>query len=201
MRRRRSTRNPCAARTEQCSPRMVRHATTYAGLVEAYICNYRGEADRDLSFFRQCSSLRRTIHFAALSKLPNGKRHPHQYRLPVTVLAEGERNLQACAAEIEGCLSFEALHGIVERELLCIHGIGVLTVYDVATRIGAYLGREPERVYLHAGTAAGARAIGLEHRRRSLDPGELPAPFQRLRPREIEDCLCLYKRQLARMRS
>jgi hypothetical protein len=34
-------------------------------------------------------------------------------------------------------------------------------VYDIAHRIGAYLRREPEAVYLHAGTREGARALNL----------------------------------------
>lgn len=130
--------------------------------------------------------------------LPDGKRHPHQYRIPRSVLAEGERNLQACAQEIAGCGSFPDLYAIIRRELLGIYGIGHLTAYDVATRIGAHLPLEPDRVYLHAGTADGARELGLNHRRESLAVEELPLPFQRLRPREIEDCLCIYKRALAR---
>ena len=52
---------------------------------------------------------------------------------------------------------------LVERELMGIRGIGVLTVYDVATRIAAHLDLEPARVYVHAGTAEGARALGLNH--------------------------------------
>jgi hypothetical protein len=132
---------------------------------------------------------------------PNGKRHRHQNRIPRSVLAEGERNLQACRAEIARCQSFADLHDIVVREIRGIYGIGVLTTYDVATRIGAHLGLEPERVYLHAGTAEGARLLGLDHRRGDLGVEELPAAFRRLRPREIEDCLCIFKRDLASLRA
>lgn len=56
---------------------------------------------------------------------------------------------------------------------------------------------EPGRVYLHTGTADGAKALGLNCRRESLDPDELPTEFRRLTPREIEDCLCLYKDEFA----
>lgn len=55
---------------------------------------------------------------------------------------------------------------------------------------------EPERVYIHAGTRAGARALGLYRRQEYLEPEELPEPFQRLRPAEVEDCLCIYKSDL-----
>lgn len=196
MRRKHSARNPCAP-PAQCRCCTDGGQATYEDVVEAYIRNYRRDADQSLEFFRQCPSIQRAIEYAARCKLPSGKRHPHQYRLSGEVLAEGERNLQACAAELGRCRSFDELHQVVERELLVIYGIGPVTVYDAATHIGAYLGLEADRVYLHAGTAEGARAIGLEHRRDGLDPSDLPQPFQRLRAREIEDCLCIYKRRLA----
>jgi hypothetical protein len=116
------------------------------------------------------------------------------------VLAAGERRLQACAARLRRCRSFEELHKVIKQQIGGIHGIGPLTVYDVANAIGANMGLEPKLVYLHAGTAAGAKALGLGHRRETLDPAELPAEFRRLRPREAEDCLCMYKDELAATR-
>lgn len=74
-----------------------------------------------------------------------------------------------------------------------IHDIGPLTIYDTALRIGAFLRLEPAVVYLHRGTREGAKAIGENHRSECLDVRELPRPFQRLKPYEIEDCLCIYK--------
>ncbi len=50
------------------------------------------------------------------------------------------------------CGAFAELHGLVEREIGSMRGIGALTVYDVAHRIGAFLGKPPGLVYLHAGT-------------------------------------------------
>jgi hypothetical protein len=81
-----------------------------------------------------------------------------------------------------------------------IRGIGALAIYDIATRIGGYLRLEPEVVYLYAGTSKGARALGLDGAK-TLDPKALPAAFRVLRPREIEDCLCIYAGDLARLRS
>jgi hypothetical protein len=77
-----------------------------------------------------------------------------------------------------------------------IPGIGELTVYDTALRIGAHFGLEPERVYVHAGTREGARALGFENRRTTIDMNELPEPLQRLSAREAEDMLCIYKHSL-----
>jgi hypothetical protein len=54
--------------------------------------------------------------------------------------------------------------GAARRSVRCeiglIAGIGRLTVYDVATRIGAHVDLAPERAYLHAGTATGAKGTG-----------------------------------------
>jgi hypothetical protein len=168
---------------------------SYSDVVAAYIRDWRPGAQGERQFFKDCRSLRRAVEFAALCKLPGGKRHPHQYRIPHTALAEAEGSLQACAAAIRDCETFDQLHGLVRREIGGIAGIGVLTVYDVATRIGAHLGLAPERVYLHAGAAAGAKALGLGGAN-TLGREGLPEAFHRLRAYEIEDCLCIYKKQL-----
>ena len=165
--------------------------------VEAYIRRHRKKAADEFGYFRRCPSLATAIRFAALCMLPDGQRHPHQYRIPREVLGQAEHGLQACHAELIRCRRFEDVLRLVERELLEIRGIGVLTAYDIATRLAAHLGIEPGRVYLHAGTAAGARALGLNYRSKYLELRDLPVAFARLRPREIEDCLCLYKSQLA----
>jgi hypothetical protein len=56
---------------------------------------------------------------------------------------------------------------------------------------------EPDRIYLHAGTREGARALGLGGT--ALSKSELPKAFHRLSPGEIEDCLCIYKDDLRRL--
>jgi hypothetical protein len=155
---------------------------------------WRASAKRERQFFKGCS-LKRAIEFAAMCKLPNGKRHPHQYRTHRAVLVEAESILQECADQLRGCETFDDLYKLVKREIWGIHGIGILTVYDVATRIGAHFDVAPIQVYLHAGTADGAVALGF-HRRGTLDRMDLPRAFRRLRSYEAEDCLCMYKEQL-----
>ncbi len=71
-----------------------------------------------------------------------------------------------------------------------------LTVYDTAHRIGRYLGVEPNRVYLHAGTMEGAKALGFKGNRSFLMRRQLPKEFRTPKPYEIEDCLCIYKDDL-----
>jgi hypothetical protein len=58
---------------------------------------------------------------------------------------------------------------------------------------------EPKAVYLHAGTAGGAKALGLDHTAETLVLSELPPAFRHLRPHEVEDCLCLYQDELEKI--
>lgn len=94
---------------------------------------------------------------------------------------------------------FAALFAIVEGAVGGICGIGKLTVYDTALRLGAYLGKRPQVVYLHRGTREGAKALGIGCERRVLETKELPEPLRELEPHELEDLLCIYKEELRRI--
>jgi hypothetical protein len=161
-------------------------------VIDDYISSYRVSAAVEMDFFRD-KSLPVAIEYAALYKLADGHRHPHSYRRQLQALEEAHRRLRAIPEEMQKCSSFESLHTLIEQKIRGIPDIGPLTVYDVATRIGAHLHLEPEKVYLHSGTRKGARALGLGMRRKTLELSELPVEFRRLTASEIEDCLCLYK--------
>lgn len=168
---------------------------TLREIVERYIAFYRAEAREEMRFFKEESSLADAIRRAALCEWgENRKRHPHQRRILKAVLEEAERRLQASAKRLARAADFAALHRIVQDEIGSIPGIGGLTVYDVSHRIGAYVGKEPALVYLHAGTKAGAAVLGFNGD--FISPRDLPAAFARLTPAEIEDCLCIYKEEL-----
>lgn len=160
--------------------------------VNRYINEYRSAARNELSFFEMQPSLERAVELAALAKTSNGRRHRHQARIPEPSLVEAAKRLLKLLAQIQGCENFDELLKLVEREIDPIWKIGKLAVYDVSLRIGAYLGLEPDRVYLHAGTRVGAKILGLNYKQESLSLGELPKEFQKLSPGEIEDCLCIF---------
>jgi hypothetical protein len=166
----------------------------FDAIVASYIRDHRASARAGMRAFEIQRSLTATIRNAALCLLPGGKRHPHQRRIPQAVLNEAEYRLQRARNTLKHAPDFAALHRLVESEIGSIHGIGMLTVYDVAHRVGAFLGKTPALVYLHAGTQAGAAALGFT--RETIDPAALPATFARLSAAEIEDCLCIYKDQL-----
>ena len=92
--------------------------------------------------------------------------------------------------------TFDELYKAVEK--LKIKGIGDLTIYDTATMIGCPHQVYPTKVYLHAGAAAGARALGIDAAvaERSLFVSLFPA-FDKLNALQIEDFLCIYKSHLS----
>lgn len=84
-----------------------------------------------------------------------------------------------------------------ELEKLAMKGIGDLTIYDTATMIGCPNGVYPQRVYLHAGAAIGAGALGISGT--TVDKSvfvKICPDFDRLEPIQIEDFLCIYKSYL-----
>jgi len=170
---------------------------TYEDIVNKYILEKRPEAREDMREFKNERSPSAAIRRAALCKTREGKRYKHQWRIPGELLEEAETKLQAIRGKISKAPDFAALHQSIKEEIGCTKGIGALTVYDIAHRIGAYFNMPPNRVYLHAGTRVGARAFGICGD--SFDPKDpkiLPKPFSLLTPSEIEDCLCSYRNEL-----
>ncbi len=175
-----------------------RTLSTFQRIVHQYITRHRDRAQRELKYYALQRSLEDAIELAALSKLPSGKRHPHQYRIPGQVLNAAKEELLAIAPELQMCKTFADLIEKVHTAIRPIKGIGELAVYDISLRIGAHLGLAPERVYIHSGTRSGAKAIGIYDGQKSLAMDKLPEPFHELTPREVEDCLCIYKDALKR---
>ena len=163
-------------------------------IVSDYIHECRDDARAEMRFFEIQRSPSVAIRKAALCELPSGERHPHQRRIPRALLEQAEARLQGIGRKLAKATDFAALHSAIESEIGGIRGIGALTVYDIAHRIGAHFRKPPESVYLHAGTRIGAQTLGLDGD--SFDPKVLPEPFARLEPSEIEDCLCIYKNEL-----
>jgi hypothetical protein len=163
-------------------------------IVSDYIFTQRPYTGEEMMHFANEPSPSAAIRRAALCETKDGKRHNHQRRIPRGLLEHVEAKLQAIRRKFSNAADFDALHCLIEEEIGGIKGIGELTVYDIAHRIGAYFGKTPERVYLHAGVRVGAGALGIGGD--SFDPKVLPKPFARLAPSEIEDCLCIYKDEL-----
>lgn len=166
-----------------------------ARLVAHYVETVRPRRASEHAYYAGLTTLADAVRIAVSCRAPDGKRHPHQRRIARATLAEASRRI--ARRDLSRIQSFGVLHETISTACADVAGFGVLTRYDIACRIGAWLRLEPECVYLHAGTRAGAKALRLAHRNLSLDSADLPRELRRLAPGEVEDFLCIYKEVLA----
>ena len=154
-------------------------------------CCMRGACCADE--FPPMGTIEDAIRIAALSVRKNGKIHSHQCSI-----RKGGRELLAqllrrCAGDIAACKNFDKLY-----DTIWLHkckGVGELFAYDVALRIAeGFLGISPDKVYLHAGSAKGAKKlIKKDMLKRRVDPMAFPeAIWRRLSCPQIEDFLCIF---------
>lgn len=138
------------------------------------------------------------VRRAALALNADGTTHLHQahWVTRATRQAWAQRLLDELEL-LRSATTFDDLYTRIES--LRIKYVGPLTVYDTAYRIGAKLGLEPELVYLHQGTLEGAVLLGFSRQRPYLKMEELPPAFRALRPYEVEDCLCIYRKDIKRI--
>jgi hypothetical protein len=166
-------------------------------IIRGYKRRYRPGVQNLRRFYSALPSLDSAIKNAGWAKTAHGKRHPHQTRLSGQALGAATAKLRSIRDGLQRCRNFDELLKLVRKTIGSIHGVGELMVYDTADRLGAHLGLEPERVYLHSGTRVGAKALGFSGSD-SITPAELPEPLRALEPYELEDCLCIYKQLLGR---
>jgi hypothetical protein len=166
-------------------------------IVRHYLTNYQPGSEQELNWFRAQPSVASAIKMASLAiRDEKGKRFLHQRRINRFVLFESESILLSAESAISKAKSFDELFGLIKNLLQDIKGLGELYYYDTALRIGSKLNLVPTKVYLHAGTRVGAKALGLNHKEQYLELNALPKELLRLQPYEIEDVLCIYKRML-----
>lgn len=173
------------------------HYASLQTIVRAYRARFREHSQQELESFAVQSRVE-AIKRAGLAVRPDGKRYNHQRRIPGDVLEESAKQLRR--AKLDRARTFDELHEMVKGAIGSIPGIGTLTVYDTALRIGATLSLAPTRVYLHTGTRAGARKLGLNWRADSLVMTAIPAAFRELEPREVEDVLCIFEDHFDQLR-
>jgi hypothetical protein len=134
---------------------------------------------------------------AVYSRHPQYKKHDHQFRISGISMRHTWQRLRRRLSELRRATTFSEVHAIVKE--CAVAGFGELSIYDAAHRIGAWLGVEPDAVYLHRGTRDGAKALGLDAAAGLLAMRQLPRPLRRLTPEQVEDFLCIFKVRLRRM--
>lgn len=167
--------------------------------MQDYVNNCSREAKEELGYFSDQPNLVRAIRAAAEATI-DGKRHPHQRRIPGKTLKYFGRALSRRRKALRACKAFPELMKISHKVAQGFWSHSKLTVYDTTLRIGAHLSIMPDRIYLHAGVKEGAKALGLSGSPGFLMRSQLPKEFQELDCWEIEHCLCLYKKQLKLVR-
>lgn len=92
------------------------------------------------------------------------KKDPHQYRIQDKPYKDYMKKVGALKREILNAENFDEILEIVtfnskNKYHEHIWGIGELTEYDIAFRIGRGLGKCPDKVYMHSGTREGAKKL------------------------------------------
>jgi hypothetical protein len=154
---------------------------------------------------RDMPTLEKAIETAALSEDENGEIYDHQrrphYVWPDAYPAAASA-LARAVEKINDCKNFDELHCVIEAVLKDTFGRGSnkeLYAYDVAFRIGAWMGLLPDKVYLHAGVRKGAEALGMQTRgRRTIQITELRPQLRSLPAWQLEDILCIYAKRFPR---
>lgn len=166
--------------------------------LEEIILHYKKHRDESPELWilhcAQQNSLEEAIYEAAIARNAEGKKNKHQWRLKNIDLEKFAVQLVDKVDELKKCATFDAILEVVEKHKT--NGIGTLTIYDTAERIGAYLKLFPNKIYLHAGTKAGAeKLLGKKLQQKFIRKEELPEVFQQnnLHCGAIEDILCMYK--------
>jgi hypothetical protein len=165
-------------------------------IIRLYKATYGKNPDTCIKYAKGQRNLAETIRVSTLSIDENQKRHGHQRRIPLKVLELWQDAVLRKFRQIQRSSSFDDLHTCLTDSK--IFGIGPLTVYDTATRIGAYMNLYPDKVYLHAGTREGAKKLAGNASGRFILKKDLPNSFHRkdLACWEIEDILCIFKDDL-----
>lgn len=163
------------------------------GIIRIYTTEIRPHANEELNWFKKQPTLSEAINLAALAVNREGKRYSHQRRLRREVLEQARNILLENQEDIKYSPSFDDLHNSFLRLLDPVKGLGELYCYDTALRIGANIGLFPERVYLHAGTRKGVKALGLDSKASALEVSQFPEWLHQLKAYEIEDVLCIFK--------
>ncbi|MDR7207958.1 hypothetical protein [Priestia megaterium] len=168
-------------------------------MVNDFLKNYSDCQLKELNFYTEFkTNPKKLIHLIAWAKTSDGKTHSHQCRIPKNAKQNLENYLLANYEKLSKMRDFEDLM----RGLRGIKGIGTLTCYDVATRLGICFGVTPQKVYLHRGTYKGAKNLLGDTKVRGksfLNLIDFPKELQCLTPSQIEDFLCIYRNSILNM--
>ena len=175
-----------------CAPGLTAKGNDLREMLECYCRDFRPNLAAYLKIFAKMS-LKEAISAAPGAVCPCcRKRHPHQKRLPHAVFAEFSAGLAKLSDRIGKAKDFEELHEIIREGR--VRGIGPVTLYDTALRIGAQISRLPERlVYCHGDAVIpGGKKSGTQ----SASSFDVLFAEHGMKAYEIEEFLCCFHSRL-----
>lgn len=166
-----------------------------------YVTGRRG--DPAIPFTAAAPNLKTAIKRAVDSRGEDGKMFFHQGRV-------WQVNRDAYAAAllsrknflaIRRADSFEDLYEVCKTVGEATKGIGIVTIYDVAARLGEFCKLEPEHLYFHAGVTEGLRALGVPFNSGDdrVPRAALPSFFHDKDLDLVESFLCGYRSEIERV--
>jgi hypothetical protein len=167
--------------------------TSYEDVARDYLVKYAPQEAWEERLVSQSPTLSQAIELAC-ARLP----HVRLYQTP----KKAADLLRPLADQIaNSCKNFHDLHQFILKSRKSVPGMGPLTCYDIAQRIGVWLKLEPTEVYLHAGTREGAKAVqGTLANQDRMPMNDFPEGLRRsLTAAQLEDVLCIYRGTLARI--
>ncbi len=165
------------------------------------------KTDQVIAYCAAAEVFELAVQRAVESRDAMGKHHNHQSKVDITARRLfGRRIIRKAHRGALPIDDFDDLHDCLDN--LKPYGIGPVTVYDVAVRIGAFLGIEPQSVYMHAGVRQGFKAMVMALDRRGhpkvdwykrhlrddrIKVNNFPKPLDSMRADDVEDILCTYR--------
>lgn len=174
------------------------HSPRLEAWVEDFEQTGLAELEVELDFHRALPDAASAVSAVATWRGKGGRVHGRQRRMPRVVKeAAGKALLRA---HFKRARTFEALLRKVRQVIGNVYGVGEVTVYDVALRIGTQRDLLPGRVRLHATARESAAFLGLEVNRRSwISVESFPRPLRGLTPWGIERFLSTYREELEQL--
>jgi hypothetical protein len=166
-------------------------------LVKHYENNFEQKLNNELVFYKQfLTNPAKLINLIAWAITADGTTHKHQRRIRKKVKAAIEQHLLKNYKSILSYKNFDDFMKLVGN----IVGIGQLTAFDIAKRLGNCFGILPKKIYIHRGAYEGAKnLLGNKVKgRKFLYMHELPSEHQKLSPIHVENFLCIYKDHLTK---
>jgi hypothetical protein len=180
----------------------------------------RKKTDQVVAYCAEAKDFAQAVRRAVESRDAAGKHHNHQSKVDLTARRKFGAKIIKRKKEIKRLVkyldheppknkedaawmpdAFDMIHDLLDE--IKPYGIGPVTVYDVATRIGAFLGVEPTKVYMHAGVRQGLKALESvlplnaqllgAHKLHRVPMYLFPKPFNKMKADDVEDILCTYR--------